>query len=208
MFVNVICEMAPFCLGLIVLIKRSKSTHCLIARLINYLKCKLIVVQLGVAYRPVSLIIILLNIYFQLRCWHSRRSLSGAEPSVCPSVNLLFKSNRLPRFLSDLSDIWLEYAQQYNYNDVIMNAIASQITSPTIVYSTVYSVTDQRKYRSSGSRAFVRRIHRWQMNSPHMASKTANVSIWCRHMIAQKVVEGEYRFCVSIFRESLVTKKR
>ena len=32
-----------------------------------------------------------------------------------------------------------------HYNDVIMGAIASQITSLTIVYSTVYSDTDQRK---------------------------------------------------------------
>ena len=33
--------------------------------------------------------------------------------------------------------------QKLNYNEVIMSAIASQITSLTIVYSTVYSDTDQ-----------------------------------------------------------------
>ena len=32
------------------------------------------------------------------------------------------------------------------YNDIIMGAIASQITSLAIVYSTVYSGWDQRKY--------------------------------------------------------------
>ena len=42
-----------------------------------------------------------------------------------------------------------------HYNDVIMGAIASQITSLTIVYSTVYSDADQRKHQSSASLAFV-----------------------------------------------------
>ena len=41
-----------------------------------------------------------------------------------------------------------------------MGAIASQITSLTIVYSSVYSGTDQRKHQSSASLAFVREIHR------------------------------------------------
>ena len=44
---------------------------------------------------------------------------------------------------------------------------ASQITSLTIVYTTVYSGSDQRKHRSSVSLAFVRGIHRWPVNSPH-----------------------------------------
>ena len=48
-----------------------------------------------------------------------------------------------------------------------MGAIASQITSLTIVYSTVYSDADQRKHQSSASLAFVRGIHRGPVNSPH-----------------------------------------
>ena len=48
-----------------------------------------------------------------------------------------------------------------------MGAMASQITSLTIVYSTVYSGADQRKHQSSASLAFVRGIHRWPVNSPH-----------------------------------------
>ena len=48
-----------------------------------------------------------------------------------------------------------------------MGAMASQITSLTIVYSTVYSGTDQTKHQSSTSLAFVRGIHRWLVNSPH-----------------------------------------
>ena len=54
-----------------------------------------------------------------------------------------------------------------HYGDVIMGAIASQITSLMIVYSTVYSDADQRKHQSSASLAFVRGIHRGPVNSPH-----------------------------------------
>ena len=54
-----------------------------------------------------------------------------------------------------------------HYGDDIMDAIASQITSLTIVYSTVYSDADQRKHQSSASLAFVRGIHRGPANSPH-----------------------------------------
>ena len=53
-----------------------------------------------------------------------------------------------------------------HYGDVIMGTIASQITSLTIVYLTVYSDADQRKYQSSASLAFVRGIHRGPVNSP------------------------------------------
>ena len=51
--------------------------------------------------------------------------------------------------------------------DVIMGAMASQITSLTIVYSTVHSGPDQRKHQSSASLAFVRAIHRLPVNSTH-----------------------------------------
>ena len=54
-----------------------------------------------------------------------------------------------------------------HYNDAIMGAIASQITSLMIVYSIVYSDADQRKYQSSASLAFVRGIHQGPVNSPH-----------------------------------------
>ena len=48
-----------------------------------------------------------------------------------------------------------------------MGAMASQITSLTIVYSTVYSDADQREHQSSASLAFVWGIHRGPVNSPH-----------------------------------------
>ena len=54
-----------------------------------------------------------------------------------------------------------------SYCDVIMGAMASQITSLTVVYSMVNSGADQRKHQSSASLAFVRGIHRWPVNSLH-----------------------------------------
>ena len=48
-----------------------------------------------------------------------------------------------------------------------MGAIASQITSLTVVYSTVYSDADQRKHQRSASLAFVWGIHRGPLYSPH-----------------------------------------
>ena len=48
-----------------------------------------------------------------------------------------------------------------------MSTIASQITSQTIVYSTIYSGADQSKHQSSASLAFVWGIHRGPVNFPH-----------------------------------------
>ena len=59
-----------------------------------------------------------------------------------------------------------------HYDDVRMGAIASQITSLTIVYSTVYSVVDHRKHQSYASLAFMRGIHRRPVNSPHKGPET------------------------------------
>ena len=58
------------------------------------------------------------------------------------------------------------YDQQH-YCDAIMGTVASQTTSLTIVYITVYSDADQSKHQSSASLAFVWGIHRGPVNSPH-----------------------------------------
>ena len=60
----------------------------------------------------------------------------------------------------------------YHYADVIIGAMASQVTSLTIVYSTVYSGADQRKHQISASLAFVRGIHRCPVISPHKGPVT------------------------------------
>ena len=61
---------------------------------------------------------------------------------------------------------------RHNYYDVVMGAMASQITSFMSVCPTVYSGTNERKHQSSESLAFVRGIHRWPVNSPHKGSVT------------------------------------
>ena len=109
----------------------------------------------------------------------------------------------LLRWTSDMSlpCLMLTMIQDVQYIHYIMRAIASQITSLTIVYSTVYSDADQRKHQSSASLAFVWGIHRWPVNfsqaarhwplcgeftgtgefPAQMASIAENVSIWWSH---------------------------
>ena len=61
------------------------------------------------------------------------------------------------------------------FSYVTMGAMASQISSFAIVYSTVYSGADQGKHQSSASLAFAG-------NSPaQMASYAENAFIWWRH---------------------------
>ena len=62
--------------------------------------------------------------------------------------------------------------QGRHYDDIVMGAMVSQITSLTIVYSIVYSGTDERKHQSSASLAFVLGIHRGPVNSPHKGPVT------------------------------------
>ena len=60
-----------------------------------------------------------------------------------------------------------QFKHLVHYNDVIMGAMASQITSLTIVSSSVNSGADQRKHQSSASLAFVRGNRRGPVNFPH-----------------------------------------
>ena len=62
---------------------------------------------------------------------------------------------------------WYGSLHNLHYSDVIIGAMVSQITSLMIVYSTIHSGADQRKHQSSASRAFVRGIHWWPVNSLH-----------------------------------------
>ena len=65
------------------------------------------------------------------------------------------------------SEMWASHIWDNHYNDVIMDEMASQITSLMIVYSTIYSGDDQIKHQNSVSLVFVWGIHRWSVNSPH-----------------------------------------
>ena len=99
----------------------------------------------------------------------------------------------------------IQYTYPYHNSDVIMSAMASQITSLTTVYRAVYSGTDQRKHQSSTSLALVRGIHQWLVNSPQKGPVTRkmfpyddviimhrfvwpglNVLIYCRNLFIVK----------------------
>ena len=81
---------------------------------------------------------------------------------------------------TDSRVVWLLRCGRNNhhYSDVIMGTMAHQITSPTIVYSTVYWNADQRKHQSSASLAFVRGIQRWPVNSPHTGPVARNIFLF------------------------------
>ena len=64
---------------------------------------------------------------------------------------------------------------QGHYSDVIMSAMASQITGVSFLYSIVSSGVDQRKHQRSASLAFVRGIHWWPVNSPLRGPVTRNM---------------------------------
>ena len=84
----------------------------------------------------------------------------------------------------------------WHYGDVIMDAIASQITSLIIVYSIVYSDADQRKHHSFASLAVVWWIHRGPVNSPHKWPGTRK----CFHLMTSSWVKqtAECVICTAI----------
>ena len=77
---------------------------------------------------------------------------------------------------------WMEFTKTNSqislakqYSHVITSTMASQIASISIVCSTVCSGADQRKHQSSASLAFVRRIHRWPVDSSHKDPVTRKI---------------------------------
>ena len=86
--------------------------------------------------------------------------------------------------------ICLKVHEHITVTSYIMSAMVSQITSLTIVYSTVYSGADQGKHQSSASLAFVRDrcVDRCVGNSPvtgefptQRSINAGSISIWRRH---------------------------
>ena len=95
----------------------------------------------------------------------------GNSSVSCSQLNQVY--TRLP---------YEEYANPLiHYNGVIMNVMAPQIISITIVYSIVYLSADQRKHQISALLAFVRGIHRDRWFPRRSASNAENASTWWRH---------------------------
>ena len=87
------------------------------------------------------------------------------------TIKMWCNSNMFPSWLNT-SIILSAYAQLLiftvlHYGDVIMRAMAFQITDVSIIHPTVCWGADQRKHQSSASLAFVRGIHRWPVKSSH-----------------------------------------
>ena len=87
-----------------------------------------------------------------------------------------------------------------HYDDVIMDAIASQITSLTIVYLTVYS---ERKNQSSASLTFVWGIHQGPVNSPHKGPVTRKMFPFddvtmCRGPACKFIIQKDYSLVMDL----------
>ena len=82
---------------------------------------------------------------------------------------------------------WTQCVWAYHhYNEVIMTAMASQITSLAVVYSSVYSGADQRKHQRSASLAFCAGNSPGPVKSPHKGPVTRKmfpfddvIMTWC-----------------------------
>ena len=84
-----------------------------------------------------------------------------------------------------------------HYNDVIMSLMVSQITSLTIVCSTVYPRVDQRKHKSPASLAFVWGIHRCPVNSPHEWPVTRKMFTFDDVIMCQIILDISKSFCIN-----------
>ena len=96
---------------------------------------------------------------------HCNDVVSGIHGILKGDSSMLHPDRRiLSHHCTELHTYWVMFS---HYDDVRMGAIASQITSLTIVYWSVYSGAYQSKHQSSASLAFVWGIHRGPVNSPH-----------------------------------------
>ena len=86
-----------------------------------------------------------------------------------------------------------------HYSDVIKDVMVSQVTNLTIEYPTVYIGTDQRKYQSSASLAFVSEIHWWPVNSPQKWPVTRKMFPFDDVImsVARQTLEQSYEYCTS-----------
>ena len=93
--------------------------------------------------------------------------------------------------------LYIGHHRWYHYCDAIMGTVASQITSLTIVYTTVYSDADQSKHQSSASLAFVWGIHRGPVNSPHKWPVTRKMLPFDDVIMIQTLHKKTYKLIVA-----------
>ena len=117
------------------------------------------------------LIMITIGMFSSLQIWPRKGFHIKTAGQFVLTFGLRWRIRYIPQFMT-----------LPHYNDVIMSAMASQITSPTIVYSTVYS------RRRSKKTSKLRVTALCEGNSPvtgelpeEMANNAENVTIWWRH---------------------------
>ena len=115
---------------------------------------------------------------FRLKLMGSRSAWTGCTNDILISLGLGIGDVVYHAYLTDTGALLRHYRSHeysdnsYNYNDVIMSTMASQITSLKMVYWTVYWSRRSKKTSRSASLDIVRGIHRWPVNSPHKGPVT------------------------------------
>ena len=96
--------------------------------------------------------------------------------------------------------VYLHMHRFLYYDDVIMGAMASQIISPTIVYSTVYSYTDQRIHHLGP----VISPHKWPITREMFPFDDVIIYIWymCMHVCMRGYMHGTNVY-LYIFKECM-----
>ena len=85
--------------------------------------------------------------------WCLTGSLWFRHTNVSTEPNVCYKNCHVAHWgICAISLLRINSFVQIHYNDVIMSAMASQITSLTIVYPAVYSGADQRKHYTKAPR--------------------------------------------------------
>ena len=147
---------------------------------------RIIVPNIHVFHRFSTTYPLIISVFFlHQRVTHWNRYSSPADSRLAPSQwQTSLQSNAVSHWLgANLeSSLYTGPNLQHccvcrcvHYSDVITSAMATQIAGVSIVFSTVCSGADQRKHQSPASLAFVMRIHRWPMDSPHKGPVTRKV---------------------------------
>ena len=114
---------------------------------------------------------------------------SPVDPSRLDAVTVQIIKQVYGKMEKGRNSIDIALELRLHYSDVVMGAMAYQITSLAIVYSTVYSGAYQRKHQSYAPLAFVWGIHRWPVHSPHKWPVTGK----CFHLMTSSCFPLNHR---------------
>ena len=83
-----------------------------------------------------------------------------------------------------------------HYSGIILGAMASEITSLTLVYWSIYSGVDHRKHQNSASLVFVWGIHRWPVNSHHKWPATRKMFPFDDVIMSKSCIDSNQYTCI------------